>query len=135
MISGLGTDSYAVSENGRYIAWQDEPESSAEPMRIMDLEREEIRTIEKNGREYFKPVGFVESDFVYGTAKQEDVATDAAGNSRFPMYKVILQYNLSGNLYLKLSFYLCISVRKYKLHLGLLLFCHYRIYSDQAGRF
>ena len=90
VISGLGTDSYAVSENGRYIAWQDEPESSAEPMRIMDLEREEIRTIEKNGREYFKPVGFVESDFVYGTAKQDDVATDAAGNSRFPMYKVTI---------------------------------------------
>ena len=56
----------------------------------MDLEGEDVRTIEGNGEEYLKPVGFVESDFIYGTAKMKDVTLDTAGNTRFPMYKITI---------------------------------------------
>lgn len=82
---------YAVSENGRYIAWQDGKDaSSAQTIKVMDLEGEAARTIEGGGEEYLKPVGFVESDFVYGTARAGEVTADTAGNTRFPMYKITI---------------------------------------------
>lgn len=91
VMEGLRQGNYAVSENGRYISWQEgnEPDR-ADTLQIMDLEGEETRTIHSESGEYLKPVGFVESDFIYGAAKMEDVATDAAGNIRFPMYKVTI---------------------------------------------
>lgn len=89
VIAELAPGSYAVSSDGRYIAWQEGKDtSSAKAVKIMDLEGEEVRTIEGNGEEYLKPIGFVESDFVYGTAKTGEVTEDSAGNIKFLMYKV-----------------------------------------------
>lgn len=91
VIENLRPGGYAVSENGRYIAWQDGKDvSSAQTLKVMDLEGEAVRTIESNGEEYLKPVGFVESDFVYGTARAGEVTADTAGNIRFPMYKITI---------------------------------------------
>lgn len=91
VIEGLKPGSFAVSENGRYIAWQEgEDTDRTETLKIMDLEGEETRTIEGSSGEYLRPVGFVESDFVYGMARAGDVVTDAAGNTRFPMYRVTI---------------------------------------------
>lgn len=89
VMEGLRQNSYGVSEDGRYIAWQ-EGTKNTNSLKIMDLEGEEVRTIESVQGEYLKPIGFVESDFVYGAARIEDVATDAVGNTRFPMYKIII---------------------------------------------
>lgn len=89
IIRNMKPGSYVASENGRYIAWQDsENSNSAEEIKIMDLEGESVRTIEGGSGEYLKPVGFVESDFVYGTAKEGQVTADSAGNMRFLMYKI-----------------------------------------------
>ena len=91
VMEGLKTGSYAVSEDGRYIAWQEKGEQNqAHTLKIMDLEGEESRTIEGDEGEYLKPVGFVESDFVYGAARKEDIVTDAAGNTRIPMYRIVI---------------------------------------------
>ena len=91
VIEGLNPGRFAVSEDGRYIAWQEgEDADRAEALKIMDLEEEETRTINGGGDEFLRPIGFVESDFVYGLARAEDVITDAAGNTRFPMYRVTI---------------------------------------------
>jgi hypothetical protein len=90
LVGGLRQGSYAVSGGGRYLAWQDGGEK-ANRLKVMDLEGELERTIEGGQQEYLKPIGFVGSDFVYGVARKEDADTDAAGNGRFPMYKVIIQ--------------------------------------------
>ena len=69
VIHNMAPGSYVVSEDSRYIAWQDSGDSNhAEAVKIMDLENEGVRTI-KGGGEYLRPIGFVESDFVYGAAK------------------------------------------------------------------
>ena len=82
VMEGLETGNYAVSEDGRYIAWQEGgDQDQAHSLKIMDLEGEETRMVEGHKGEYLKPVGFVESDFVYGAARPEDVVTDAAGNT------------------------------------------------------
>ncbi|MEY8391189.1 hypothetical protein D3Z36_04455 [Lachnospiraceae bacterium] len=90
VIPNLIAGSYAVSQDGRYIAWQEGEEKLAQTLKIMDLEGEEVRSIKGSKAEYLKPVGFVESDFVYGTVRESDVAADYAGNSRFPMYKITI---------------------------------------------
>ncbi len=91
VIEDLSPGGYAVSENGRYIAWQDGKDaSSAQSLKVMDLEGEATWTIEGSEEEYLRPVGFVESDFVYGTARAGEVIADTAGNIRFPMYKITI---------------------------------------------
>lgn len=90
VIEGLKPGNYAVSEDGRYIAWQDgEDRDRTDVLKIMDLEGEETREVRSQGA-YLKPIGFVESDFVYGAARPEDVAADAAGEAGFPMYKATI---------------------------------------------
>ena len=91
VMEGLKPGNYAVSEDGRYIAWQDgQDKDRTEVLKIMDLEGEETREVRSSQGAYLKPIGFVESDFVYGAARPEDVAADIAGNARFPMYKVAI---------------------------------------------
>ena len=91
VIRDMQPGSYVASENGRYIAWLDSQDNEhAETVKIMDLEDERIRTIEGSGGEYLRPIGFVESDFVYGSAKEAEVMADSAGNTRFLMYKVTI---------------------------------------------
>lgn len=92
LIQGLQPGSYAVSSEGRFLAWQEDvAEGRSHTLKVLDLEGEKERSIEGEGNECLKPIGFVESDFVYGVARAEDVDTDAAGNDRFPMYRVVIE--------------------------------------------
>lgn len=89
VLSGLEAGQYAVSDTGRYIAWQDSDNRyHADSLKIMDLEGEEIREVTAGEGEYLLPVGFVQDDFVYGAARQSDVVIDSAGNTQFPMYRI-----------------------------------------------
>ncbi|MCI8484237.1 MAG: hypothetical protein HFH41_07840 [Lachnospiraceae bacterium] len=91
VIKNLTQESYAVSEDGRYISWQEGSGSAkGDTLKIMDLEGGEPRVIESSQGEYLKPIGFVESDFVYGMARTEDIAMDETGNTKFPMYRVVI---------------------------------------------
>lgn len=90
-VKGLEPGRYAVSENGRFIAWQDsESRYNAKTLNVMDLEGEEIREIKAEKGEYLLPIGFVQNDFVYGAAKEADVVNDGAGNTQFPMYRIVV---------------------------------------------
>ena len=89
VLKGIEAAQYAVSETGRYIAWQDSDNRySADTIKVMDLEGEEVREIKAGEGEYLLPVGFVQNDFIYGAARQSDVTADSAGNTQFPMYRI-----------------------------------------------
>lgn len=89
ILKDLEPGRYAISDSGRYIAWQDsDSRYNAETIKVMDLEGEGIRQIKAKEGEYLMPVGFVQSDFVYGAARQSDVVNDIAGNIIFPMYRI-----------------------------------------------
>ena len=79
VLTGCGAGQQDSKENDR-----------SQKIKIMDLEGEKVRSIEGDSGEYLKPIGFVESDFVYGSAKAAEVAEDSAGNARFLMYKVTI---------------------------------------------
>ncbi len=89
VLDNLEGGCYAVSETGRYIAWQESDSLyNATLIKVMDLEGEEIREVQAGEGEYLQPIGFVQNDFVYGAAKQGDVVVDSAGNTQFPMCRI-----------------------------------------------
>lgn len=89
VLEGMEAGRYAVSDTGRYIAWQDSEDLyHATTLKVMDLEGEEIREIKAGEGEYLMPIGFVQDDFIYGAARQSDVVLDNAGNTQFMMYRI-----------------------------------------------
>lgn len=76
----LAVDRLAVAAGGRYVAWQDEDPGA---ITVMDLEEEKKWQVEGENGASLKPIGFVESDFVYG------VANEALKGSGL-MYKVVI---------------------------------------------
>ncbi len=82
--TGFSEERFAVSDDGRYLAWQEEGRENV--LTVMDLEtRGQWQTTGAEG-EILLPVGFVESDFVYGIARETEMGT-AAGDL---MYKIVI---------------------------------------------
>lgn len=90
-ITGLTEGSYAISDSHKYFAWTEgENIYGASKITIADLDTGKQREITSQSDAYMKPLGFMDDDFVYGTARSSDVLTDLAGNVTFPMYKVTI---------------------------------------------
>lgn len=91
LIKGLKDATFAVSESNRFIAWietKDEKQGGSDCIRVRNLSNQKTIEITEAGGELLKPLGFMEEDFVYGIAKENDIYEDAAGNTTFPMYQV-----------------------------------------------
>lgn len=82
LCSGLGEDNFAVSGDGRYLAWCSQ-ESGAD-VTVIDLESGLQWQVKAAAGEFLRPVGFVGSDFVYGAGRQQE---EAAGEL---FYKVVI---------------------------------------------
>jgi len=91
VVTGLSEGTFSVSEDGRYIAWQDSEDTyHSEKIQVMDLEDESSHSIDTEKGEYIQPIGFIKNDFVYGIAKAEDITEDITGTKIFAMYKVLI---------------------------------------------
>ncbi len=89
MRGGLEEGAYAVSESRRYVAYlEGKDKNRGSSICILDLEMGESFQIDADSGEYVRPLGFMEDDFIYGTARASDVVEDAVGNTVFPMYSV-----------------------------------------------
>lgn len=78
--TGQREENYAVSEDGRYVAFTEE----ANQITVMDLEGEKQWQVTGTAAEILRPVGFVESDFVYGIAQKTQEESGGL------MYKIII---------------------------------------------
>ena len=88
-ITGLKEGSYAISDSHRYFAWTDsKDENAAGQISFVNLDTEERSRILADSGDYVKALGFMDDDFVYGSAKTGDVFKDLAGNITFPMYRI-----------------------------------------------
>lgn len=88
---GLEEGGYAVSESNQYAAWLNEGNlNHGTAVHVQNLETGTSFEVTAEAGEYIKPLGFMENDFIYGTAKQSDVVRDVAGNEIFPMYRVCI---------------------------------------------
>lgn len=91
-------DSLQVSENHKIIVWQEGNDIyNCEQLKVRNLNGELEKTIEVNGDEAIRPLGFMGEDIIFGVAKKADVRNRNTGGVFFPMYKVCI-CNSNGEL-------------------------------------
>lgn len=104
LLSGLESDQYVSSDDGRLIAYQ-KNDSETEVV-VLDFSTDSKQTVSASDGEVIKPLGFVKGDFVYGVARTQDVGILSSGESVLGMYKleirdakneVVKTYQIDGN--------------------------------------
>lgn len=90
LMTGLEDDQYVVSEDGSCIAYQSKDEEGFE-VTVMSLASGKERTVTCESGQRIKPLGFMDTDFVYGLIRTEDEGTSLSGESVNPMYKIEIQ--------------------------------------------
>ncbi len=94
--TNLKNSSYVI--NNGFMAWINQnSEEQASTITIMNLETNRKRFIKAEEGQYVIPIGFIEDDFIYGIAKQEDVYYDLKGQLQYPMYMINIE-DSSGEL-------------------------------------
>ena len=89
LASGLTEGQYAVSDDGSMVAYQtDGNEDEATEITVKNLEDGAEYNISCADNECIKPLDFIYSDFVVGTARKDDAGTTIAGEQVLPMYKI-----------------------------------------------
>lgn len=93
--TGLTEENYVSSDDGRYLAWTEGNAEEATVMHLTDFESGVTRDIEVDGDCRIKPLGFLESDCVYGVASEQNVSAEA---SVFAMNKIEIIDSKDSNL-------------------------------------
>lgn len=98
VIDNLNPDGYVISKNNDIIAWQNgEDAASSTQISIHNLASGNVNTVMVGEDERVMPIGFMDSDFIYGVTKAEDIITDPTGATLFPMYCIRIQ-DKDGNV-------------------------------------
>ena len=84
-----------VSDSGQGAAWTDD---TAERIYLLDTETAQMKQIRADSGERVRALGFMEEDFIYGTARQGDIQEDMTGQEIFPMYRVIIKNHNGGEV-------------------------------------
>lgn len=95
LFSGLTEENYESSDDGRYLAWTEGNAEEATVMHLTDFESGETHDIKVDEDCRIKPLGFLESDCVYGVALEQNVSTEA---SVFAMNKIVIIDSTDSNL-------------------------------------
>lgn len=90
LVRGLEEDQYMVSENGSLLLYQTigVQSSYSDKINFLNLETGEGFEITANEGEYIKPLGFINSDLVYGLMRSGEEGYLLTGESILPMYKL-----------------------------------------------
>jgi len=89
IVSDIDSDSYVVSKEQHYIAWQNSSKpSEATNIIILDLETGEEQKIKAPAGENINLLGKIDNNFIYGYEKTEDITTSVDGSIIVPMYKI-----------------------------------------------
>lgn len=92
LVESLEENKYSVSDDSTLVVWQDGDDVNAcTSIELMNLNTNQINTIAAPDGQYIKPLAFIGEDFVYGLSYKEDIITDSAGRTTFPMYNVKIQ--------------------------------------------
>lgn len=81
IVSDLKEDCYVINKKGNILAWQMENDIyQSRRIKEIQLDTNKEFIISAKEGERIRVVGFMENDFVYGTAKEEDIYTTIEGN-------------------------------------------------------
>ncbi len=88
LAENVSEGSIQVSDDGTLAAWTGEEESE---ICILNMSTGSSSRIQADDGEKLRALGFMEEDFIYGTARKGDICYDEAGQETFPMYRVIIR--------------------------------------------
>ncbi len=89
LVEKLEEEQYVVSDDGHLVAYQSNGTiGEATEIIVKNLKNGKEYKVTSADNETVKPLGFVNNDFVCGTAKKEDVGQTISGETVIPMYKV-----------------------------------------------
>lgn len=92
IVSDLKEGGYQISESNRMLAWESgEEEEYNEELTLMNLNSKKQTKILADRGEMIAPLGFMEEDLIYGTAKKADVEKDRGGKVLVPLYRIEIQ--------------------------------------------
>lgn len=88
-ISGLAEGNYKVSDSGTIIAYTTNSKVyDADEIRIFNMEKINDYYIKAGDGDKLRPLGFIESDFIYGLAHNDDIFIESDESITFAMYAV-----------------------------------------------
>lgn len=85
-IDGLKSDMLVNSEDGRYIAWSEDGTT----MHVTDLEKGESFDIHANENQLLKPLGFLDSDCIYGWGYRTDIFSTQTQTDTLALSQVLI---------------------------------------------
>ncbi|MCC8140043.1 MAG: hypothetical protein LIO67_07080 [Lachnospiraceae bacterium] len=88
LAENVSADSIRVSDDGTLAAWTNEEQTE---ICLLNMSTGGSSRIQAEDGEKLRALGFMEEDFIYGTARQSDICSDEAGQETFPMYRVIIR--------------------------------------------
>ena len=89
LAENLEEGQYAVSDDGHLMAYQtDGTLYTAPALKVMNLQSGDEYTIEAADGQAVRPLGFVNSDFIYGKINPADAGITASGEETTPMYEL-----------------------------------------------
>ena len=89
LAENLEEGQYAVSDDGHLTAYQtDGTLYTASALKVMNLRSGAEYTIEAADGQAVRPLGFVNSDFIYGKINPADAGVTASGEETTPMYEL-----------------------------------------------
>ena len=89
LAENLEEGQYAVSDDGHLMAYQtDGTLYTAAALKVMNLQSGDEYTIEAADGQAVRPLGFVNSDFIYGKINPADAGMTASGEETTPMYEL-----------------------------------------------
>ncbi|MDD3277816.1 MAG: hypothetical protein PHG16_02875 [Lachnospiraceae bacterium] len=94
----ISSDCFVVSKGQESVAWMDEmQENQSSHITVLSLETGKTLLLTAEEGRKIKALGFINQDFIYGVANDEDIVTDAAGNVTFGMNKLNI-VNIDGTV-------------------------------------
>lgn len=89
LAENLEEGQYAVSDDGHLMAYQTNGGLyTATQIQVMDLRSGDSYEVNASDGQAVRPLGFVNSDFIYGKINPADAGTTAAGGEITPMYEM-----------------------------------------------
>lgn len=93
--SNLDDNRFVSSEDNSMIAWQ---EDGSDAIQLFSLNTASPVVITSDPGETIVPLGFMDSDLIYGCARLSEVTTDMSGSTVVPMYAVLIRNITDGIL-------------------------------------
>lgn len=91
ILENINPDCFLSSDSQSQIAYMDEMDLYASShVTVMNLEKETTRKITAADGDKVQAVGFMNDDFIYGYAADQDIVTDAIGETIFGMHSLMI---------------------------------------------